>query len=147
MRQSDHSPFVISQDQVMDAIEKRKTQTNPLSDTRLIDQLTGVQCTMAEIAAKLNISEDEAEKRFAPLVERGRLVGRANLRKWMWKAARKGDTKMMIWLSKQHLDMKDRFEGNTSGPQVLAQIIINPSSAAAPNEAIGEQAENRLPQL
>ena len=87
----DHNPF-----------ENKKV------DEKVIANLSQIGCTQEEIGSVVGISARTLQRRFSDLVEENKNIGKASLRKRMWASALKGNPNMMIWLSKNHLGMKDR---------------------------------------
>lgn len=65
---------------------------------------------MVEIAAVMRCSVDTLENRFSDIIKEAKEEGKTSLRRYMWKAVEGGSVTMMIWLSKQLLDMKDKIE-------------------------------------
>lgn len=86
---------------------------------RTIEQLASIHCTHEEIAFVVGVSVDTLERHsisthgitFAEFCRQKRKVGKASLRRTMWdNAVNKNNITMMIWLSKQHLEMSDKVE-------------------------------------
>ena len=77
-------------------------------DKDVIAKLSQIGCTQEEIGSVLGISARTLQRRYADLVEENKNIGKASLRKRMWKAALNGNPNMMVWLSKNYLGMKDR---------------------------------------
>ena len=77
-------------------------------DKDVIAKLSQIGCTQEEIGSVVGISARTLQRRFSDLVEENKNIGKASLRKRMWASALKGNPNMMIWLSKNHLGMKDR---------------------------------------
>jgi len=77
-------------------------------DAEVIANLSQIGCTQEEIGSVVGISARTLQRRFADLIEDNKNKGKASLRKRMWQSALKGNPNMMIWLSKNHLGMKDR---------------------------------------
>jgi AraC-like DNA-binding protein len=85
-------------------------------DINLVKNLCEIQCTGEEIASVLGISYDTLERRikeneglsFADFYKKNSETGKMSLRRAMFKkAVGEGNVTMLIWLSKQHLGMKD----------------------------------------
>lgn len=96
---------------------KRKAGRPPKEiDLDLLKQLAGMQCTDQEIAAVLNVSHDtllrrkQSDTAFVEAMEAGRASGRASLRRLQWQAAQKGNPAMLIFLGKNILKQRDKFE-------------------------------------
>ena len=89
---------------------KTKSMGRPTKevDTKVIASLSQIGCTQEEIGSVVGISARTLQRRFADLVAENKNIGKASLRKRMWASALKGNPNMMIWLSKNHLGMKDR---------------------------------------
>jgi len=95
---------------------KQKTKsksTNPDGRTPIpideeqVKSLCEIQCTNAEIAKIMKVSDDTIERRFAGKLKRWKEEGRSSLRRSMWLSAQKGNVTMQIWLSKQYLKMRE----------------------------------------
>lgn len=79
--------------------------------------LCAIQCTREEICGVLDISKDTLLRwckstygtDFETIYEQKKQNGKASLRRNMFRQAEKNPT-MAIWLSKQHLGMKDNVE-------------------------------------
>jgi alkylhydroperoxidase/carboxymuconolactone decarboxylase family protein YurZ len=79
-------------------------------DTKVIASLSQIGCTQEEIGAVVGISARTLNRRFADLLIENKNKGKASLRKKMWEKALKGNEKLLIWLSKNELNMKDKIE-------------------------------------
>jgi hypothetical protein len=90
-------------------------------DWDAVKKLCHIQCTISEIASFLGVSVDSVERAtvrdhkmtIAEFYKKWAEGGKSSLRRAMWKMAldpaNKNPTER-IWLSKQHLGMRDRFE-------------------------------------
>ena len=99
---------------------KKKPKTGrPLAkiDPVMVEQLAGIQCSYAEMAAVLKCSADTLQRRFAAAIEKGRENGKASLKRAQFKLAMGGNATMLIWLGKQILDQKDKQSHEVSGPE------------------------------
>src|SRR5690242_12967431 len=94
-------------------------------DLDLVEDLAAIQCTDEEIAAVLNVSVDTITRRkqkapeFAEKLAAGRSRGRASLRRLQWRIAEQGNAAMAIFLGKNLLGQRDKFEepaGDTNQP-------------------------------
>ncbi len=82
------------------------------------EKLCALQCTLSEIAAWFCCSEDTIERRveeeygqtFAEVFSQKKKFGRISLRRTMFQKAQEGNATLLIWLSKQHLGMKEKTE-------------------------------------
>lgn len=73
-------------------------------------RLAKIHCTAAEIASVLRCSRETIYDRFSDDLHRGHEEGQMSIKRKMHEKAFKGDgdTQMLIWLSKQRCDYKDR---------------------------------------
>ena len=62
------------------------------------------------------------QRRYADLVADNKNKGKASLRKKMWEKAMKGNDKLLVWLSKNYLNMVDKVH-TTSTTEPLPLII------------------------
>ena len=104
--------------------EKKKQLGRPQKpiDEKVLANLSQINCTQEEIASILGISARTLQRRYADLIEVNKNKGKASLRKRMYEKAMKGNDKLMIWLSKQYLNMTDRIH-NTNITEPLPLII------------------------
>lgn len=93
----------------------------PLLDIKEDDvyHLALIHCTIPEIAAVLGCSIDTIQERFSKVLHKGWENGQMSLKRKMHSVAMEGDTKMLIWLSKQRLGYKDIM------PEEATQVHFN----------------------
>jgi hypothetical protein len=102
-------------------------------DQRTFEELCKIQCTLAEIAGVLRVSEDTVERwcereygeGFAEVYKKHSAGGKSSLRRQQFALAMKGNATMLIWLGKQYLgqtDRTDRTEGDVSEEELNAAI-------------------------
>jgi len=91
-------------------------------DEDVIANLSQIGCTQEEIGAVVGISARTLQRRYADLVAENKNKGKASLRKKLWEKALKGDPKLLIWLSKNELNMVDKIH-TTSTVEPLPLII------------------------
>ena len=105
-------------------IKKPKSIGRPKKelDEEVIARLSQIGCTQEEIGSVIGISARQLQRRYADLVADNKNKGKASLRKKMWEKALKGDPKMLIWLSKNYLNMVDKVH-TTSTTEPLPLII------------------------
>jgi hypothetical protein len=78
-------------------------------DLDLVKKLASIHCTKREIASVVGIAINTLEhERFVEVLQKGQDEGKMSLKRKMFEVAMKGNTAMLIWLSKQHLGMKER---------------------------------------
>jgi hypothetical protein len=114
-------------------------------DLEQVEKLAAIQCTEAEIASVLGVSERTIDRRkhhpdFAEAIARGKARGRVSLRRSLWALAQKGNPAGNIFLAKNLLGYKDYFTNEHSGPDG-GPIQIGP----APE--LGELSVDELKQL
>ena len=81
------------------------------------EKLCAIQCTREEISAVLNVSNSTLYRwcletygtDFDTIYHEKKQFGKMSLRRTMFRQAEKNPT-MAIWLSKQHLGMRDNIE-------------------------------------
>ena len=91
-------------------------------DKDVIAKLSQIGCTQEEIGSVVGISARTLQRRYADLVAENKNKGKASLRKVLWKKALKGDPKLLIWLSKNELNMVDKIH-TTASVEPLPLII------------------------
>ncbi len=100
-------------------------------DLEQVEKLAAIQCTEAEIASVIGVSERTIERRkqqpdFAEAMARGKARGRVSLRRSLWALAQKGNPAGNIFLAKNLLGYKDYFTNEHSGPDG-GPIVIGPA--------------------
>ena len=83
----------------------------------IFESLCAIQCTREEISGVLNVSDSTLYRwcketygtDFDTIYRQKKENGKASLRRNMFKMSEKNPT-MAIWLSKQHLGMRDNIE-------------------------------------
>jgi len=91
-------------------------------DEDVIAKLSQIGCTQEEIGSVVGISARTLQRRYADLVAENKNIGKASLRKKRWERALKGDPKLLIWLSKNELNMVDKIH-TTQTVEPLPLII------------------------
>lgn len=90
-------------------------------DWKEAERLAGINCTAQEMGTWFGLDDETISRKcleengltFAEWYKKHSNDGKRSLRRRMFTAAlEEGNTTMMIWLSKQHLDMKDKIESN-----------------------------------
>ena len=87
-------------------------------DWSQFDNLCKIQCTLREISAFFDCSEDTIERcvkrefgvGFADYFEQKRGLGQISLRRKQFETAMAGNVTMQIWLGKQILNQSDKIE-------------------------------------
>ena len=94
-------------------------------DYVLVEKLAHIQCTQEEIAEALDVSVRtlQRDSGFCRIYKKQIGQGRASLRRLQWQALNEGDKTMLVWLGKQYLGQKDKWE--TTGPtEVKIRITV-----------------------
>ena len=91
-------------------------------DSDVIAKLSQIGCTQEEIGSVVGISARQLQRRYADLVAENKNIGKASLRKKLWEKALKGNEKLLIWLSKNELNMVDKIH-TTQTVEPLPLII------------------------
>lgn len=90
-------------------------------DLELVEKLASIGCTLDEIAWCSNCSPRsvdqhlQRDEEFRDAVEKGKALGRTSLRRMQWKAAKDGNPALLIWLGKQLLGQREKWESHISG--------------------------------
>ena len=101
-------------------------------DAKMVYRLARILCTDEEIATIFDVSVDTLTRRFKDELVRGRAVGKASLRRCMWKSAMAGSTGTQVWMSKNLLGWKDRIEETN---QTSLTVHISGVDDAQPDDA------------
>lgn len=93
---------------------KRGRPPKPI-DLEIVEKLGQIHCTDEEIAAVVGVSPDtfkrrKREENFAEMLDEARRKGKASLRRMQFAAAQNGSIPMLIFLGKNLLGQRDRFE-------------------------------------
>ena len=95
---------------------EEQSKNNPVGrprkeiDLEILGNLASIGCTQEEIGAVMGISARTLQRNFAEIIEENKNKGKASLRKKMWQIALNGNPNMLVWLSKNELNMRDKVE-------------------------------------
>lgn len=92
-------------------------------DPEQVRKLAMINCSYAEIAAVVGCNESTLTRRFAQSIKEGREQGKSSLKRMMWEACQKGNTTMMIWLSKQMLGYTDKVEETVKSEEKITYKV------------------------
>ena len=92
-------------------------------DKEKLKQLAAIGLSSAEMAAVLDCSKDTLERRYKTVIETGRHMRNASLRRKQYEVATGGNATMLIWLGKQFLGQKDQVEH--SGEIEHSHVIVD----------------------
>jgi hypothetical protein len=104
----------------MPALGRPRRNIDPLQ----VYEMARIHCTWEEMASALLVSPDTLETHFSGIVNLARSEGKKGLRRKMFETAEQGNTSMMIWLSKNHLGMKDA-EPTQQQTQINFNVNVN----------------------
>ena len=79
-------------------------------DTEEVLKLASYGCTNVEIADFYGCDESLIRKSYSEYITKGRAKGKTRLRQLQWDSAEAGNVTMQIFLGKNILGQKDRFE-------------------------------------
>lgn len=114
-------------------------------DWEEFDKLCVMQCTQTEIASWFNCTVDTIENHvkrehgviFSEYYKQKASKGKIALRRKMYQTAMDGDRVMMIWLSKQYLQMTDKVEQKTEATvtQTSVEYVANWGGNVEPTQS------------
>lgn len=92
-----------------------------------VEKLASMMLTDEEIASVMGVSTDTLVGRqnkdaYAAAKNKGMANGKASLRRAQFKSALAGNTTMLIWLGKQHLDQKEKQETSIMDGNITFEI-------------------------
>jgi len=106
-----------------------------------IEKLASIGATQREIAAWFKISKPTVERHLChpelrEMFERGNAAFDLSIRRKQAELAMEGNVTMLIWLGKQRLGQRDRFDTEHSGPEgkPIPVIILPPQVPPDPSE-------------
>ena len=97
-------------------------------DYEAVAKLAALQCTQEEIASFLGVSVDTLTRdpKFCGTYKEGIERGKMSLRRHQWRALEEGNPTMLVWLGKQYLRQRDKFDheltGAEGGPLVVTWL-------------------------
>lgn len=94
-----------------------------------VTELAKIGCTMDELARVLGVADRtirrwKADPKFLDALELGQATGRMTLRRMQWTEAQLGNATMLIWLGKQLLGQRDKFEHALADPNEAGGMTI-----------------------
>jgi hypothetical protein len=98
-----------------------KTAGKPATrlDANKLYELAQTLLPVEVIANVMGVSAKTIEEKYSPILQAGREDRKTTLIQRMWhKALVEGDTKMLIWLSKQYLGHKETFPNMEQNMQI-----------------------------
>ena len=86
---------------------------------QMVESLSRIMCTEEEICSIIEMSadtihNDDNNELFRTACEKGRLDGKASLRRLQYQSAQKGNVTMQIWLGKQYLGQAEKIEADVT---------------------------------
>jgi hypothetical protein len=97
----------LSDQEILANKEKNGPGFSKLHQDRIYD-MAAEDCTQEEIAWAMGCSVNTLETHCHELVKKGEFAGKASIRSKMHEMAMKGNVPMLIWLSKQRLQYRDK---------------------------------------
>lgn len=99
-------------------------------DQTVFEGLCKIQCTLVEIAAYFDCDDGTVEtwckktykKGFSDVFRTKRGKGHISLRRKQWEMALNGNVTMLLWLGKQYLGQKDKFESEVTVQGISIKI-------------------------
>jgi hypothetical protein len=96
-------------------------------DERLILHLAQIQCTMEEMAAILEVSEETLRRNYIEVIRLGRSQGCVQLRDMQWGSAKNGSWRAQEWLGIQHLGQKSRHDDESAPKSFTVNVLAVPT--------------------
>ena len=90
-----------------------RPKAQPQLTERQVTFLASIGCTDLEIAEAAGVSRSTLQRTFGVQLKEGRASLRTRLRKAQVDSALAGNTTMLIWLGKQYLAQRDRYDVET----------------------------------
>ena len=84
-------------------------------DKEKLKQLAAIGLSSGEMAAVLDCSIDTLERRYMAVMETGRQMRNASLKRKQYELATNGNATMLIWLGKQYLGQQDNSKRRPRG--------------------------------
>ena len=92
-------------------------------DQEVFEGLCEIQCTKDEMCSVFNCDEktitrwckDTYGEGFSDIYKKKSETGKTSLRRMQWKAAKGGNTTMLVWLGKQYLGQRDKKQTELTG--------------------------------
>lgn len=104
-----------------------KGRAAPKVDKDLLFKLAQTLLPVESIATIIGCSRDNLYKYYRETLDKGRELRKQTLSEAMWhKALVERDTKMQIWLSKQHLGYRDNYPDQPAQVQFSVTCIEVP---------------------
>ena len=77
-----------------------------------------------------------SDPEFAEIITRGRANGKMSLRRVQWARAQAGSDTMLIWLGKQILGQRDKFEhsGDPDNPLTVRYVVEVPAAITSEDD-------------
>jgi DNA-binding CsgD family transcriptional regulator len=102
-------------------------------DFAKVEALAAIGCSQDEIAAELGIGETTLKRRCGPILKRGTKKCHVRLRSALYRHAVKGDPRLLVFLGKAYLGLKEE-------PSTVVNVATNVLS-------ITDQTKARLAEL
>ena len=104
-----------------------------------VEKLGRIGCTNEEMALILECSTDTLVRRFADLIQKSRAARKMSLRHKQTQMALEGNVSMLIWLGKQDLKQRDKFEDETKDDAHSAMANFTAALAGITKTIMGDE--------
>jgi len=109
-----------------------------------LEKLCLLQCTDAEIAAWFGVTERTISRRrkikkFADVMERGKMKGKISVRRMQMKLLENGNATMGVWLGKNILGQTDEVHHQIDARSVSVCVMVPGSPPSEALEQIGDE--------
>lgn len=140
---------VLSVKPIANSEQKYKNELVRPLDYDIIEKLAGKLFSGLEIAACIQMNRETWRRRLKvdetlrDTLERGKELGKGNLRKTMFdRAVKDGNTTMMIWLSKNYLGMSDKAEVEIADKKPTGVLLV--PSQVSPSDWLKKNSEGEI---
>ena len=89
----------------------------------LLLKLAAHHCTYEEMASICGCSVDTLVRRYKKKIMNAQKEGKASLRRLQWRSAQEGSIPMQIWLGKQLLGQRDKFEDVDNASTIVVKGV------------------------
>ena len=79
-------------------------------DRKLVENLAAIGCSNEEIAVAVGCGRTTIFRRFGTVTDKGLQRFKTSIRRAQYQAMNNGNVAMMIWLGKQYLGQRDKFD-------------------------------------
>jgi predicted transcriptional regulator len=117
----------------MEQSAKNRGRPKRVIDFAKVEKLAAIGCSQDEIAAELGIGETTLKRHCGPILKRGTKKCHVKLRSAMFRHAIKGDPRLLVFLGKVYLGLKED-----------PQTVVNVSQTAI---SVTDETKRRLSEM